>query len=119
MSIYQKVMESKQLASEVHEFLASGGQIKTYQGCEFTHKPEHTTRFLAKKASRIEKFRIFRWVLQEEEIGTRRKQLAEETGISIKRIRSIVGENSPSHMTREEYRLLIAAIKRIENGAKS
>ncbi|MBM0876378.1 hypothetical protein [Acinetobacter pittii] len=62
---------------------------------------------------------IFRWVLQEEEIGTRRKQLAEETGISIKRIRSIVGENSPSHMTREEYRLLIAAIKRIENGAKS
>ncbi|MEG8267389.1 hypothetical protein MKR65_15700 [Acinetobacter baumannii] len=49
MSIYQKVMESKQLASEVHEFLASGGQIKTYQGCEFTHKPEHTTRFLAKK----------------------------------------------------------------------
>lgn len=119
MSIYQKVMESKQLASEVHEFLASGGQIKTYQGCEFSP----TIDLIRLIEIPVSSASCFLRVPISSSCKTHLKILnfsIREAFFAKKRVVcSGLCVNSPSHMTREEYRLLIAAIKRIENGAKS
>jgi hypothetical protein len=114
VSIYQKQAESELLENELEKFLVNGGQIAKLKGTEIKQRPPRSTVESDSYASAIQIIALINWCNNGRFVRSRRKAIAERTGLSEQRILQCLIPNDRARLTKGEYKQIKAVLRDIE-----
>lgn len=105
MSIHQK---------QVEQFVANGGEIAKIKGTEIKQRPPRSMVESDSYASAIQVSALINWCNNGRFVRSRRKAIAERTGLSEQRIFQCLIPNDRARLTKGEYKQIKAVLRDIE-----